>query len=179
MPEVNSGTTSLNLLRKNTSRKSRNYRSLCKYWFESKMAWNGNLDTKDQDYRHGSEDFSGSSYPYHLPLLKELECDWDFGELVKCLRNGVELSNVPRRPVTVVVRRVGQKEVDVRQLPPLLASLWALCDGNKTVQDIVELLALRNFGPEGVSPVKACFFGLKTLADDGLIGISSSRREAA
>jgi len=142
-------------------------------------AWNGNLETTDQGCVHGPENISGPSYPYRLPLLKELELGWDFGELVKCLRNGSELSNVSRRPVSVVVRRVGQKEVDVRQLPPLLASLLALCDGKKTVEDIAELLAARNFGPEGISPVKACFFGLKTLADDGLIGLSPSAREAA
>jgi hypothetical protein len=105
-------------------------------------------------------------------LRKEVELDWDCDELISCLRNGSEFANVSRRRVTVVVRAVGQNDIEVRQLPPLLASLWELCDGNRTVQDITELFAARNLGLDGIPAAKACAFGLRSLTEDGLLGLS-------
>jgi len=132
----------------------------------------GDSETQDQSCSGPSASIADDSYPYHMPLRNEVELDWDFDELVGCLRNGSGFENVSRRRVTVLVRAIEECGIEVRQLPPLLARLWQLCDGGRTVRDITDLFAARDFGPNGVPAAKACAFGLRRLVEDGLLGLS-------
>jgi hypothetical protein len=114
-----------------------------------------------------------TSVPFRLSVIKEEELEWDYEELIGCLRSGSALSNVTRRRVTVLFKAVGEGGYEVRQLPPLLAQLWALCDGNTTVKELVEIFVERGIGTEGIPAGKACVFGLKSLVEDGLLGLST------
>jgi radical SAM superfamily enzyme YgiQ (UPF0313 family) len=132
-------------------------------------------ESEAQDQR--SEDpclsiVTGDAYPYHLSLLREVELNWDFDELVGCLRRGSDFANVSARRVTVLVKALAEGGLEVRQLPPLLASLWRVCDGSRTVRDITELFAARDLGLDGIPAAKTCAFGLRSLVDDGLLGLS-------
>jgi radical SAM superfamily enzyme YgiQ (UPF0313 family) len=133
-----------------------------------------------QDRERG--DVSGTltvgAYPRHAPLRKEVEVDWDFDELIGCLRTRSDMADVSRRRVTVLVRTI-ENGVEIRQLPSLLSTLWQLCDGNRTVEEITSLFADRGLGPDGIPAAKTCAFGLGRLLEDGLLELSPAPTGAA
>jgi hypothetical protein len=69
--------------------------------------------------------------------------------------------------------------IQVSELSPLSAALVELCDGRRSVQDIVrEFAALSDRIPElhqvpPVTPEQACVFGLATLCEEGVLGLAA------
>jgi hypothetical protein len=102
-----------------------------------------------------------------------MDLEVDYKELIESLRNKADLSRVPERTVTVVLRPTDQRLIQVWQLAPLSATLLRLCDGRRTVHEIVHEFCLVEAGIEGVPAEKVCLFGLIQLRKDGFIGLSS------
>jgi radical SAM superfamily enzyme YgiQ (UPF0313 family) len=116
------------------------------------------------------------AYAY-FPFLAEnvfvMDLGVDYKELVECLRTKAGLRQVTERNVTIAFRPKGRRQTQVWQLTPLSAALIRQCDGKRSVADIIQNFGLVETDMNGVSPEKACLFGLLRLREDGLIGISS------
>jgi hypothetical protein len=102
-----------------------------------------------------------------------MDLEVDYKELIESLRTKANLSRVPERKVTVVFRATEARLIQVWQLAPLSAALLRLCDGRRTVNDIVHAFTLLETGVDGVPAEKVCLFGLMRLREDGFIGVAS------
>jgi hypothetical protein len=98
----------------------------------------------------------------------------DYKVLIDTLRSKGDLAAVPERPVTVLVRRAANRGLDTWQLAPLSATLLRLCDGRRSVTEVVQ--AFNGVGESivDVSPEHACWFGLGQLRDQGFISFSTN-----
>jgi len=97
----------------------------------------------------------------------------DYKELIASLRAKTDLNQVSSCDATVVFSNEGD-ELNVWQLPPLAGTLLRLCDGQRTVAEIVYEFSLLEIKLDGIPADKACLFGLMQLREDGFIGLSSS-----
>jgi len=111
--------------------------------------------------------------PYRADNLLIMDLEVDYKELVESLRTKGNLSRVPERKVTVVFRATEARLIQVWQLAPLSAALLRLCDGRRTVNDIVHAFTLLEPDVDGVPAEKVCLFGLMRLREDGFIGVAS------
>ena len=59
------------------------------------------------------------------------------------------------------------------QLTPLSATLLRLCDGRRTIHDVVREFSLLDTDVVGIPAEKVVLFGLMRLRDEGFIGLSS------
>jgi hypothetical protein len=102
-----------------------------------------------------------------------MDLELDYKELISSLRNKTDLSAVSVCNATVVFNNA-EKDLNVWQLSPLAGTLLHLCDGQRTVADIVrEFSSLETSLPE-IPADKVCLFGLTQLFDDGFIALSSA-----
>jgi radical SAM superfamily enzyme YgiQ (UPF0313 family) len=122
---------------------------------------------KDVDY------LNADCVPYQPKNLFAMDLEIDYQALIRSLRNKSDLSLIPERHVTIVFNRRAEKNIQVWQLAPVSGMLLRLCDGVRTVSEIVREFSLLEIGIDGVPPDKACLFGLMQLRKDGLVGISS------
>jgi len=111
--------------------------------------------------------------------LVVMELPIDYKDLIERLRTKAELDRVLERKVTIVFRPKDQRRIEVWQLAPSSAALMRLCDGKRTVREIVEEFASPGADSDGVPVEKVCLFGLMLLRQEGLIGISRSPVPAA
>jgi radical SAM superfamily enzyme YgiQ (UPF0313 family) len=133
----------------------------------------GMLSASEPEPRPIAGDFVGNSVPYQLEDLVVADLAVDYNELIESLRNRSELTCISAQEVTVVFSPKG-KQVKVWQLAPLAAAILHLCDGRRTVGEIVAAFAQTETEVEGIPPEKVCLFGLRKLQRDGFIGFSSS-----
>jgi hypothetical protein len=122
---------------------------------------------KDVDY------LNVDCVPYQPTKLFEMELEIDYQELIKNLRNRSDFSQMSQRQVTVGFNPIDEKRIKVWQLAPLSVTLLRLCDGKRTVGEIVQEFSQLEIGLDGVPADKACLFGLMQLRQDGLIAVSS------
>jgi len=122
----------------------------------------------------GADFFDPGYFPYQQKNLIVMEFPIDYNELIQCLRTKSGFQDVTERKVTIVFRPKDPQQTEVWQLAPLSAALMHLCDGKRTVQEIVEEFALLGSDTDGVAAEKACLFGLMLLRQEGLLGISGS-----
>lgn len=120
-----------------------------------------------------TESLQGSSVPYKLETLFVTNVEVDYKELIASLRGKKDLSQVSSCDATVVFSNEDD-ELKVWQLPPLAGTLLRLCDGQRTVAEIVQEFLPFDIELDGIPAEKACLFGLMQLREDGFIGLSSS-----
>jgi radical SAM superfamily enzyme YgiQ (UPF0313 family) len=108
-------------------------------------------------------------FPVEKLLVKNVEADYQ--EIVKSLRTNEGLGNVRERKVTIVFRPGAESGVQVLQLTPLSAQLLQLCDGKRTVEQVIREFALLAPDIDGVPADKAGLAGLMMLREDELIDI--------
>jgi radical SAM superfamily enzyme YgiQ (UPF0313 family) len=113
------------------------------------------------------------SFPYQPVGLQVMQLEVDYRDLIYCLRHMGDLHRVPARKVTVAFRLTDQKEIEVRQLTPLSTELFRLCDGTRSVQDIIHHFALLRPQINRIPGEKVCLFGLRRLFEQDLIAFSS------
>lgn len=121
------------------------------------------------------EVFSSTSFPYKPKGLHVAQLNVDYKELLQCLRNKKILKQVSVKNVTIAFRIINpeQMEIDMRLLSPLSVELLDMCDGSRTVSDIIYQFSLLKAHVEGVPAEKVCFLVLSQLFKQGLIEVSS------
>jgi len=110
--------------------------------------------------------------PYVIDSLFVVDLEVDYKELISCLRNKTDLSQVLASDVTVIFSNAGD-DLNVWQLSPLAGVLLHLCDGQRTVADITREFSSLETGLTEIPADKVCLFGLGQLLDDGFIALSS------
>jgi hypothetical protein len=118
--------------------------------------------------------FDAAYFPFQARELVVMDLPVDYKDLIERLRTKAELDRVVERKVTIVFRPKDQRRIEVWQLAPSSAALMRLCDGKRTVREIVGEFASLGADADGVPVEKACLFGLMLLRQEGLIGISRS-----
>lgn len=114
-----------------------------------------------------------TTVPYLRDSLLVVDLEVDYKELISSLRNKTNLNAVSTCNATVVFSNADD-DLNVWQLPPLAGTLLRLCDGQRTIADIMrEFSSLETSLPE-IPTDKVCLFGLTQLHDDGFIALSSS-----
>jgi len=137
--------------------------------------------------------------PYWPGNLRVQDIQIDYNELIECLRHQTDLRRVSERKGTIAFLHMAvdspeQKgtasdsepfdsssseffktkiQVQVWQLAPLSATLLRLCDGKRTIAEIIREFCELETASGEVSPEKVCLFGLMQLQKGGFIGISS------
>jgi radical SAM superfamily enzyme YgiQ (UPF0313 family) len=114
-----------------------------------------------------------SSVPYPLDTAVVVDIEVDYKELIDSLRHKTPLETVAVGNTTIVFGATGDR-LDTWQLPPLSATLFRLCDGNRTVAEIVGLFGSGEHDIDGIPSDTVCLFGLNQLKEDGLIGLSAA-----
>jgi radical SAM superfamily enzyme YgiQ (UPF0313 family) len=124
------------------------------------------------------EIFGLEAFPYRPPGLQIIKSDIDYKELIHCLRNKDDLTQVPTRRTTIAFMQVHSKQVVVRQLTALSIGLLQLCDGETPVKDLIEHWGFSGFDVEGIRPDKVCIVGLRRLREQGLVRFSPRPMES-
>ncbi|MEO8255882.1 MAG: radical SAM protein [Acidobacteriota bacterium] len=114
-----------------------------------------------------------STVAYCADGLCVVDVEVDYKELIECLRNRTDLDAIGSRNTTIVFSR-NEATLNVWQLPALSAALLRLCDGHRTVGEVVRECAALGMDVDGIPPEKVCLFGLMQLKEDGFIRFSSS-----
>src|SRR5262249_17901558 len=112
-----------------------------------------------------------TTVPYLLDSLLVIDLDVDYKELISSLRNKTDLNKVSAGDTTVVFGNA-DNDLNVWQLSPLAGALLRLCDGQRTVADIIRDFSSLETNLE-IPADKVCLFGLTQLLDDRFIAISS------
>lgn len=120
-----------------------------------------------------TEQLDENTVPYVIDSLFVVDLEVDYRELVASLRNKTDLNQVSACDVTVIFSDAGD-DLNVWQLSPLAGVLLHLCDGQRTVVDITQQLALLDTGLNEIPADKVCLFGLTQLLEDGFIALSAS-----
>ncbi len=127
-------------------------------------------DGRDQEW---PKDCGGLIGPELTPVMAKdtqvTKLGADYGKIVQVLRRKGRLDRVPSRPVTLVTRPTPQKTTDVIQASPASATLLALIDGKRTVQEIADQFSTIEGDVMGVPAATACMVGLELLRRQGLV----------
>jgi radical SAM superfamily enzyme YgiQ (UPF0313 family) len=116
--------------------------------------------------------FDLSCFPFQQRNFTAMELPLDYKELIDHLRTKTDLESIRKQNITILFRPKDQWRTEVWQLSPSSAALMRLCDGKRTVQEIIDELARLGGDADGLPVEKVCLFGLMQLRQDGLIGIS-------
>ena len=92
----------------------------------------------------------------------------DFKDLISCLREGGELSLIPRRKV-IIITSSSEGRLKINQLSSHSAKLLSLCDGTNDVAEIINKFKIWKPKIQGVSSEKAAMVGLEILKKQGFI----------
>lgn len=85
---------------------------------------------------------SPDAYYPHVPRSDSvLRLEVDYKQLVECLRQRADLAEVTKTPSTVAVIKLDHSLLNVRQLNGVGATLIDLCDGSRTVDEMIPALA--------------------------------------
>ena len=114
----------------------------------------------------------GTTVPYLPDSLSVVDLEVDYKEFISCLRNKTDLNEISACDVTVIFS--GGDDLNVWQLSPLAGTLLHLCDGQRTVADIIRKFSSLEFNLPEIPADKVCIFGLTQLFEDGLISLSAS-----
>jgi hypothetical protein len=114
-----------------------------------------------------------STVVYCADGLCVVDVEVDYKELIECLRNRTDLDAIASRDTTIVFSHK-DATLNVWQLPPLAAAVLRLCDGHRTVAEVVRECAALGMDVDGIPPETICLFGLMQLKEDGFIRFSAS-----
>jgi hypothetical protein len=118
----------------------------------------------------------GTCFPALVGGSLLLELGIDYKALLVALRAGGDLTKVPERRSTVLVRRTEKRRLDVWQLAPSSAALLRLCDGTRNVAAVAQAFTILGELDFDVPPTQACLFGLRHLRDQGFVTLSVTPR---
>jgi hypothetical protein len=93
----------------------------------------------------------------------------DYHAIVRCLKRKGNIRRIRRRPTALMIRPSSDGEFQVLQLSDLSGRLLELCDGRRTVGEIVSKFGGSDEKISDVPIDKACRFGLEFLRQQGLI----------
>ncbi len=102
--------------------------------------------------------------------VQVIKLDFDFTAVLQHLRESTRVTTLHPQPVTLARRLGADGRSELLHLSPLCTELLRLCDGVRTVREIVAQFASRGEIVAGVSPETACLFGMDLLCQKGLIG---------
>ncbi|WP_292387801.1 B12-binding domain-containing radical SAM protein [Methanosarcina sp. UBA5] len=119
--------------------------------------------------------FNSTSFPYKPKDLHITRLNFDYKELIQCLRDKKNLNQISDNNVTIAFREANRerREISVRILSPISEELLNVCDGSRTVSDIVSKSSLLKAQVDGIASEKVCYYGLSQLLKQGLIEVSS------
>jgi hypothetical protein len=80
-----------------------------------------------------------------------------------------DIRDLPESPTRVAYRRTRDGHIEISQLSPLSVALLGLVDGRRNIRDLARVSDWQKSLPEGLSPEKAAFFGLKLLYEQSLL----------
>ncbi|HKR93736.1 MAG TPA: hypothetical protein VJW55_00140, partial [Candidatus Angelobacter sp.] len=126
----------------------------------------------DKDQHNKDELLAMESRPQLLPGINVVTLQANYQEIIRRLRQGSALADVPQQPVKLAIRRTREGEPEVRQLTPLSAELIDLCVEGLTVQEMRGEFILRGIEVAGISPDKLCLAGLEILRQQRLIALA-------
>ncbi|HMC31359.1 MAG TPA: hypothetical protein VKL99_11040, partial [Candidatus Angelobacter sp.] len=126
----------------------------------------------DPIFNGNDELLAPESRPQLLPGINVVTLPADYQEIVRRLRQGRALHDLPEQPVKLAIRKTRQGEAEVRQLTPLSAELLDLCADGLTVQEMAGEFLLRGIEIAGVSADKLCLAGIEILRQQRLIALA-------
>src|SRR5689334_20326998 len=132
------------------------------------------VPVRDQRQRviEETDSLDETTVPYLLDSLSVVDLEVDYKELISCLRNKTGLDQVSTCNATVVFSNADE-DLNVWQLSPLSGALLRLCDGQRTVADLIREFSSLETALTDIPSDKVCLFGLMQLLEDGFIGLSS------
>jgi len=131
------------------------------------------VDRTQASFAEETDRLTDSTVACRADGLIVVDVEVDYKQLIECLRNQTDLGQVASRDTTIVFSR-DDATLNIWQLPPLSAALLRLCDGRRTVADVVREFAALGLDVDDIPPDKVCLFGLMQLKDDGFIRLSAS-----
>lgn len=126
-----------------------------------------NKDQHDKD-----ELLAMENRPQLLPGVNVVTLQANYQEIIRRLRQGSALDDVPQQPVKLAIRRTREGEPEVRQLTPLSAELLDLCVEGLTIQEMRGEFILRGIEVAGIPADKLCLAGLEILRQQRLIALA-------
>lgn len=129
-------------------------------------------DGLDDGLDENEDLLSPESRPRLLPGVHVVGVSADYQEIIRRLRQGSPLHNLPDHPVKLAIRMRQPGPAEVRQLTPLSAELLDLCERRLTVQEITEEFQQRKIELPGIPPERACLAGIEILRQQRLIAIA-------
>jgi radical SAM superfamily enzyme YgiQ (UPF0313 family) len=115
-------------------------------------------------------------FPYRIKHHCIVELAIDYEKLIQCLRARGALGELSEEGSTVIFKLDSEARVKVWQVPPLAAKLLRLCDGDRSVEQIIELFRSAEGDVDGIPAEKVGQFGLMLLVEQGFIGLSRQRQ---
>lgn len=106
--------------------------------------------------------------------VRALRSTLDYKKLIQSLGRREAPEPAAPRPVPVVLRRAGEK-LEVLQVSALSEKILSLCDGARSVEQIIDSFSsdCREIG--NIPADRACLFGLETLRRQGFLVFSAER----
>jgi radical SAM superfamily enzyme YgiQ (UPF0313 family) len=140
---------------------------------ECEEALRGQESTSDDLTFHDKDELLAmESRPQLQPGINLVTLPADYQEIIRRLRQGSSLHDVPEQPVKLAIRKTGEGEPEVRQLTPLSAELLDLCAEGLTVQEMRGEFILRGIEVAGIPGDKLCLAGLEILRQQHLIALA-------
>jgi hypothetical protein len=144
----------------------------CEEALRGQQSASDELTSSDKDQHDKDELLAMESRPQLLAGVNLVMLPADYQEIIRRLRHGSSLHDVPQQPVKLAIRRTREGEPEVRQLTPLSAELLDLCVEGLTVQEMRGEFILRGIELAGISPDKLCLAGLEILRQQRLIALA-------
>ena len=116
-------------------------------------------------------------HPIRAKRIYPIRLKFELAELIKYLREKKKFVTIPLTDKIVVIDLRNQEQTNVIQLSDLSAEILLLCDGEKSVGEIVKTFSAHRDSVDGVPADKACRFGLELLHQQKLIEIANEKKE--
>lgn len=108
----------------------------------------------------------------HIPSsISLIRLAVDYEQLIACLRQKENLARLPVGSSTLARVTGDGEEASYVLLSQLSADLLELCDGSRSLEEIIEAFARSDPDTAGVDVRKAGAFGLEVLRQQGLVGM--------
>jgi radical SAM superfamily enzyme YgiQ (UPF0313 family) len=119
-------------------------------------------------------ELSLSSVPFQPENVRIIKVNIDYAELLERLRKNKSLEHLSEKDMTIALREIlrGTVQIEVRQLSELSEKLLYMCDGIRTVDDIIHQFSSHETDVNGVPAKKAALYLLVKLFEQGIIDIS-------
>lgn len=114
------------------------------------------------------DDSEFKAIPLLVPEADVVHVKADYKKIMRCLKRRESLDLIATEDMTLAILHTGDN-IEVLQLNALTFQLLSLCNGSRTVMEVVETLDVDQIN--GVSRWKAGLYGLASLTTQGLIDV--------